>query len=248
MIALLCLADKILVCLELFLVRECIGIDAGHLVSVLVASPVCTGDGTELKCDRKKFCRIIYVRADAQIHVVIARVINRDFLIFRKVLDELGLEALILEDGKRLFARNLFTGPCFLSLQNLTHLVFDGFEIRLLNRLSLRENEIIIESVFNLGPDRILRVFTVQLENRFRENVRHGVTVNLEKLFLFHFFPFCRHRRQSLAKTAALQFWKNFRSRTSAPRTGILLRNAGKIRNRQLQIKIPGTVNTVPGT
>ncbi len=178
-IVLLRLADEVLVRLQLFLVRECIRIDTGHLVAVLIASPVRTGDAAQLERSGKQLLRIVNVRPAAEVDIVVTGVINGDGLVLRHLLDELGLEPLIFEDIQRLLSGDFPAGPVLLTLQNLPHFVFNGFEIGLLNRLPLGKDKIIVESVLNLRPDRVLGIAAVQLKHCLGEDMSQRMTIYL---------------------------------------------------------------------
>ena len=170
-ISFLCLPDQILVCLQGCLVRKSIRIHSGHLITMLVASPVSAGDAAQLKCCRQKILGILNVRSSAQIHIIVAGVVDCDRLILRKLLNQLRLKALSLENLQCLCPGDLFSGPVLLALQNLTHLIFDLLEIGLLNSLPLRQDEIIIKPVIDLRSDGILGLLAIKLQNRLGQNM-----------------------------------------------------------------------------
>ena len=171
-ITLLRLADQIFVCLERGLVRKSVRVDTGHLIPVLVASPVSAGNRTQLKGGRHQLLRIGNVRSGAEVYIILTGIINSNRLILRKVIDQLCLEFLIFKDRKSLFSCDFLSYPVLFTFQDLPHLVLDGLEVGFLNCLSFRQNKIIIESVLNLRSDRVLHIFAVNFDDGFRQNVR----------------------------------------------------------------------------
>ena len=170
-ISFLRLPDQILVRLQSRLVRKSIRINSGHLIAVLITSPVSAGNAAQLKCGRQKILGILNVRSSAQIHIIVAGVVDGDRLILRKLLNQLRLKVLSLENLQCLCPGDLFSGPVLLTLQNLAHLIFDLLEIGLLNGLPLRQDEIIIKPVIDLRSDGILGLLAVKLQNRLGQNM-----------------------------------------------------------------------------
>ena len=111
------------------------------------------------------------MRSSAQIHIIVASVVDGDRLILRKLLNQLRLKALSLENLQCLCPGDLLSGPVLLTLQNLAHLIFDLLEINLLNGLPLRQDEIIIKPVIDLRSDGILGLLAVKLQNRLGQNM-----------------------------------------------------------------------------
>ena len=126
------------------------------------------------------------MRSAAQVDIVIPGIVNSDLFVFRKVLNQLGLELLILEELKRLRSADLPAGPVFLPLQDLMHLVLDRCEIRLGDRLSCRKHKVIVRAILDLRSDRILNVFPVDLNHSLRQHMGKGVAVYRKILFLIH--------------------------------------------------------------
>ena len=165
-------------CLELFLVGECIDVNTLQLLAVFVTSPVGTGHGLDLERCTEQFLRIVYVRAAAKIHEIIAGPVDRDQFVLREILDQFGLELLILEEFQRLVPAHFLAGPGLLSLHDLPHLGFDLIAGFLRDRLG--DQKIVVEAVRDLRPDGVLYVlFPVDLDDRLGQDVREGVTVNV---------------------------------------------------------------------
>ena len=119
------------------------------------------------------------MRSTAEIHIIITGIVNRDGLVLRKLLDQLELELLILEDLLRLGLRNFLPCPRLTTLDDLTHLVLDGLEVLLTDALALRQYEIIVAAVLDLRSDTVLYFLTVDLDHCLCEDVCEGMTIHL---------------------------------------------------------------------
>ena len=92
------LANQVKMCLELGFIRKCIHVDPLQGIAVRIPSPVSAGGGFHLEGSREELPGVRDMRSAAEIHEILARVIDRDWLIFRKILDQLFLELLIRKE------------------------------------------------------------------------------------------------------------------------------------------------------
>ena len=90
MVALHSFLDHLQVLFELLLIRESIQIYSLHLVPVLIASPVSAGNRLNLESNIHQKLGIVDVRSAAEIHEVVAGVVDSDLLVLGKVADKLG--------------------------------------------------------------------------------------------------------------------------------------------------------------
>ncbi len=181
-VALLRLADQVLVLLQRLFVRERVRVDAQQGIPVLVASPVGAGRAADLERRAHQQLGVVHVRAAAQVDVIVAGVVDRDDLVLGQVLDQFLLELLVREKGQSLFLRDLLPRPVLAALDDLTHLILDGLEIILRDPDAFRHQEVIVESVRDLRADRVLHFLPVQLDHGLRENVRERMPVALKIL------------------------------------------------------------------
>ena len=195
MIALQRFLHELQVILEPLFVHEGIDVNALQLVTVLVAAPVGTGDGLDLERRAHQLLGVLHVRAAAEVDEVIARPVDRDGLVRRKILNQFLLKLLVRKDGERLLLADLLARPRLAALDDFAHLLLDGLEIVVGHGAG--QQEIIIQAIRDLRADGILDVLLAEdLDDRFGQDVRQRVAVDaLVKrlvLFLVHgqFLPF----------------------------------------------------------
>ncbi len=185
-VALLGLADEVEVGLELGLIRKCIHINSLQRIALLVASPVSAGRGFDLEGRRHELLRVGDVRAAAEVHEIVAGPVDRQLLVLRQVLDELGLELLAFEELERFRAGQLFHGPVLFPLDDLMHLVLDHLVVVLGDRA--RKHEVIVETVRDLRADCVLHVlFAEDLDHGLCQHMGQRVSVDCQN-FLCHGF------------------------------------------------------------
>ena len=119
------------------------------------------------------------MRSTAEIDIIITSIVNRDGLVLWKLLDQLELKLLILEDLLRLGLRNFLPCPRLTTLDDLTHLVLDGLEVLFTDALALRQNEVIVAAVLDLRSDAVLYFLTIDLDHCLCEDVCEGMTIHL---------------------------------------------------------------------
>ena len=171
--------------LELGLIREGVDIDALERIALLVAAPVGTGDRLDFESGGEQFSGIAHVRSAAQVDIVIARIVQGEQFVFRQILNQFGLELLILEQFKRFGTADFHAAPVFLALEDFLHLGFDFREIFGCHRA--RQNEVIVQTVCDLRADGILHVlFAEHLNDGLGQNMGQGMTVHLQEFFSFH--------------------------------------------------------------
>ena len=167
MIALFDILEMIQISLQLILGRENCTVNSLQHLTVLIASPVCSGGGDQLKM--LDLLQIHQMRAGAQVGKSRLLIEGNDG-IFRQILNQFDLIRFIrlfhLRDRFR--ARQGVTRESRALLDDRLHLLFDRTQIFIGKR---RVIEIIIESVFDRRADRHLRI-REETEHCLRHDMR----------------------------------------------------------------------------
>ncbi len=164
---------------EFLLVAPRGAVDARQHGVAVIAAPIRAGDLHQLE-RRTDIGGGAHVRAAAQIDPV-ALAVERDGLVARQVLDDLGLVllALVLEEPDRVVAVDHLAGEFFAARHDLAHLRLDRTEI--LRRERLVAGEVVIEPVIYRRPDGHLGA-GIQLLHRLGQHVRRVVADQLQGL------------------------------------------------------------------
>ena len=170
-VALLGLGQVVQVLLQVLLVEEGGAVDAGEHLVVGVALPVGAGGLHEL--EGADLAGRGHVRAAAQVHEV-AVTANDDLLVGGQVVDMLGLQALVGEDGLGPVAADHLAHEGLVALHDLGHLLLDGGEVVGRDGYALGQGEVVEEAVLGLGAEADLGA-GVELLNRLGHHVGGGV-------------------------------------------------------------------------
>ncbi len=114
-------------------------------IALFISAPVGTGYRLDFEGGGEQFSRIAHVRSAAEVDIILARVVQGKQFVFRQVLNEFGLELLVLEQLKGFSTADFSTAPVFLALEDFLHLSFDFREIFGCHRA--RQNEVVIQTV-----------------------------------------------------------------------------------------------------
>ena len=126
------------------------------------------------------------MRTAAEILVVITGRIYGENRILREIINQLGLELLIVKQFSRLVAGILFYAPILFALQNLAHFILDHREI-ILGQIS-RQYKVVVKSIRNLRSDCILHILSAKnFNDRFCEHMCQRVAIYLKICFSIHF-------------------------------------------------------------
>ena len=171
--------------LQFLLARESVDVHAAQHRALGIPAPVCARCRRDLERIGTQFARVGHVRAAAEVHKIVPRIVQGDFFIF-VVVNQFQFVGLVGKNTFRLFDADLTTHEILAPAQDVLHPFGDGGKI--LRRDGVRHIEIVVEPVVNGRTDGQLHI-RIQFGDRLGQNVRQRMPTDLDHFFfVFHVF------------------------------------------------------------